>query len=99
MIGSMLCKLPSEIHVNGRRVQGKSVEEPSDSSPKQKPARVLTAEGREVVGPWYIEHTCIGVHEHADSNLRDRRHLRRQVVYPAKKLTRGAAAAPKGRRE
>jgi hypothetical protein len=29
----------------------------------------LTAEGREVVGPWYIEHTCIGVHEHADSNL------------------------------
>jgi hypothetical protein len=83
-------------------MDGKSVKEPSDSSPKQKPAWVLTAEGREVVGPWYMEHTCIGVHELADSNMRDGRHLRRRVCQasgvPSKEINPGGSSSAQGKK-
>jgi hypothetical protein len=71
MIGSVPCKLSTEIHVNGQRVDRGGVEKPGDSntSPKPKRARMLTAEGREVVGPGYTERACIGMHEHADGNM------------------------------
>jgi hypothetical protein len=106
MLGSMPCKLPSEIHVDGQLVDRKGVEELGDNSAgsRQKRTWVLTAKGREVVGPGYMEHACIGVHGHTDRSMQGRIHSKisayraRDVPDEEVNMGGGGAATLKGRR-
>jgi hypothetical protein len=65
MVGAVPCKLSSELHVNGQRVfraKDKSMEREvvvADAGRSPKRSRVISAEGREVVGPGYSMPTCM----------------------------------------
>jgi hypothetical protein len=66
MVGTVACRIVSKVHVDGRRVAqpnavsssntGRRANPEENESPEQKHARVMTAEGRKVVGPKYS--TC-----------------------------------------
>jgi hypothetical protein len=72
MIGSMPCRLASEVHVDGQHIARKAVKLNDGTKGEadarrrmiigSKHPRTLTAEGREVVGPGYstCSHTVVG---------------------------------------
>jgi hypothetical protein len=60
MVGSWSCRVSSEVHINGRRVndpiredKGKAVATGQEDEKDPKRARVMLSQGREVVGPGY----------------------------------------------
>jgi hypothetical protein len=81
MIGPVPCRVASEVHVDGRHIaQAGTVQETSgkvgvrtgpetSKMPRQKHTLVMTAEGREVVGPGYSTCKLVTKKDVAESSL------------------------------
>jgi hypothetical protein len=62
MVGSIPCRLSSEIHVDGQRVATTPGHEMMGKEQEACPkwARVMSAHGQEIVGPGYTVRACSG---------------------------------------